>query len=87
MVSLAAVALLIAAIVACMVFDHSDELRDFFGFSDKTIVPPLSFGQWTVAALLTATGIMPVVIFGLGLVNAMHRLSCNARSVVDWVRR
>ena len=87
MVTLAAVGLLIAAVVAFLVFDHSGELRDFFGFSDKTIVPPLTFSQWTVAALLTATGIVLVVTFGLGLVNAMHRLTCNASGVYDWFRQ
>ncbi len=87
MVTLAAVGLLIAAVIAFLMLDHSDELRAVFSFSSKVIVPPLNFSQWTVAALLTAIGVLLVVTFGLGLVNAVHRLSCNARDAYDWVRR
>ena len=87
MVTLAAVGLLIAAVIAFWVFDHSDELRAVFSYSNKTIVPPLNFSQWTVAALVAMTGIVIVVTFGLGLVNAMHRITCNASDAFNWVRQ
>ena len=81
----AAIGLLIVAVVVFLVIDHSDDLRDAFAVSKKAIVPPLDFSQWTVVALVAATGIVVAVTFGLGLVNAMHRLTCNAHDVFGWL--
>ncbi len=86
MVTLAAVGLLIAAVITFLILEHSDELRAVFSFSKKTILPPLNFSQWTVAALVIAIGVALVVTFSLGVVNAMHRLTRNARDVFDWFR-
>ncbi|MGI3900110.1 MAG: hypothetical protein ACRYGP_05425 [Janthinobacterium lividum] len=80
MVTVAAISIsfFLVAVLVFLVFDHSDELRARFGSANKALLPPLNFSQWTIVALIIAISALVAVILVLGVVNAGHRLTCNA---------
>ncbi len=85
MVTVAAIALLMVAVLVFLAIDHHEDLRRRFGFASKELLPPLSFSQWTAVSLTIAITAVVAAILGLGIVNAGHRIACNARTLSEWV--